>query len=116
MLYSPPKLENPTSPPPLTGRYLAHNRLDARARARLAADIINGRISVDVSSLTVGQVVRLCRSNKGYVNELRFPDRAKRRQQKKLERIFAAIGPDARAEACRAIGVERVWVALAAAL
>jgi hypothetical protein len=116
ILYSPPSLENPTSPPPLTGRYLAHNRLDARARARLAADIINGRIPIDASSLTVGQVVKLCRSNKGYVNEVRFPDRVKRRQQKKLERIFNAIGPDARAEACRTIGIERVWSALTAAL
>ena len=102
--------------PPVTGRYLSHNRLDARARARLAADVISGRIAIDASKLTVGQVARLCRTNKVYLNDVRFPDRVKARQQKKLAAVFDAIGPDARAEACRTIGIERIWAALTAAL
>ena len=102
--------------PPITGRYLSHNRLNARARARLAADVLSGRIPIDASTLTVGQVVRLCRTNKTYLNEIRFPDRVRDSQQKKLAAVFDAIGPDARAEACRTIGIERVWAALTAAL
>jgi hypothetical protein len=100
----------------LTGQYLAKNKLDARARARLAADIIAGNASIDTSTLTVGQLINLCRANKLYVGEARFPDRMKRRQQKKFAAVFDAIGPDARMEACRTIGIERVWAALAAAL
>jgi hypothetical protein len=82
----------------------------------LAADVLSGRIPIDASTLTVGQVVRLCRTNKTYLNEIRFPDRVRDRQQKKLAAVFDAIGPDARAEACRTIGIERVWAALTAAL
>jgi hypothetical protein len=105
-------------PPPrrVTGQYLAKNRLDAHARAQLAADVLAGKVAIDGSTLTVMQVVRLCRSNTKYVNAARFPDRVRKAQQRKLELIFNAIGPDARAEACRTIGIERVWSALAQAL
>lgn len=86
----------------------------ARGRAELAADLIDGRAAL--GPLTIKQVIALCRSNPVYVDEVRFPGRVKRRQQKKFAAVFDAIGPDARAEACRTIGIERVWAALAAAL
>jgi hypothetical protein len=100
----------------VSGLYLARNRLGARERARLAADVIAGRTAIDASTLTVRQIAGLCRTNKVYLDEVRFPDRVKSRQQKKLAAVFDAIGPDARAEACRVIGIERVWDALTAAL
>jgi hypothetical protein len=100
----------------VTGRYLTNNRLNARERANLAAEVIAGSAAIDASTLTVRQITKLCRANTGYVNEVRFPERLRRRQQKKFAAVFDAIGPDARAEACRTIGVERVWAALAAAL
>jgi hypothetical protein len=84
----------------------------ARDRARLAADIIAGRVVIDASTLTIGQIAQLCRVSMKYVNEARDPDRVKRIQQKKLAAIFDAIGPDARAEVCRTVGVERAWNAL----
>jgi hypothetical protein len=100
----------------ITGRYLAHNRLDARGRARLCAELTADPAQIDPTTLTKKQIRMLCRANKLYVNEVRFPDHVKRRQQKRLNEIFNAIGPDARAEACRTIGIERVWSALTAAL
>jgi hypothetical protein len=100
----------------VSGHYLAKNWLSARERAQLAADIIDRRATIDASTLTVGQISKICRANRIYVSEVRFPDRVKRRQQKKLAAIFDAIGADARAEVCRTVGVERVWNALVAAL
>jgi hypothetical protein len=90
--------------------------LNARDRARLAADIIDGRATIDAPTLTVGQVAKLCRTNRGYVNDARFPERAKRARRLKLAKAFNKIDFDARAELCRVIGIERVWAALAAAI
>lgn len=98
----------------VTGQYLAKNQLNARGRAKLAADLIDG--DVVLGPLTAKQIIKLCRANRVYVADARFPDRVKQRQQKKLAAVFDAIGPDARAEACRTIGIERVWAALSAAL
>jgi hypothetical protein len=100
----------------VSGTYLARNWLSARERAQLAADIIDGHVVIDTSTLTIGQTVRLCRANQIYASEIRFPDRVKRRQQKKFAAFFDAIGADGRAELCRCIGVERIWNALTAAL
>jgi hypothetical protein len=120
MLYIPTASDNATiglpSPRTITGRYLSRNRLDAKGRAALAADIIAGRATIDVTTLSANQITDLCRANHMYVRDARFPERVKRRQQKKLTRVFDAIGPDARAEACRSIGIERVWSALSAAI
>jgi hypothetical protein len=106
----------PAPPRKVTGQYLARNRLNARARGQLVADIKNGKTVIDTSTLTIRQVVMLCRANLVYANEARFPERVKRRQIKKLKIVFDAIGPSARGEACREIGIERVWSALSAAL
>jgi hypothetical protein len=58
----------------VTGQYLARNSLNARDRARLAADIIAGRVQIDPSSLTIGQIRNLCRVNQLYVDEARSPE------------------------------------------
>ncbi len=98
----------------VSGQYLAKNRLGARERARLAADIIGGR--AEVADLTVAQTIALCRSNRVYVAEARDPGRSDRLRQRRLERAWEAVDPDCRAEFCRVIGVEQVWKVLAAAI
>lgn len=100
----------------VTGRFLAHNRRDARGRANLAADIIAGRIWIDPSTLTIGQVSKLCGANKIYVLDARDPERRKRLRQLKLQKAWEAVDPDHRAEFCRTVGVENVWQVLAAAV
>lgn len=100
----------------VTGSFLARNWLSARERAQLAADILDGRVTIDASTLTAKQVIALARTNAHYVSAIRFPDRVKRRQQKRFAAFFDSIGPDARAELCRLVGVERLWNALVAAL
>ena len=55
----------------ITGEYLAKNHLDARERARLAADLIEGR--ADLGKLTAGQIIHICRSNAVYVADARRP-------------------------------------------
>jgi hypothetical protein len=100
----------------VSGRYLAHNRLDARGRARLAADIIAGRVTIDTSTLTVRQITKLARANQVYIDEVRFPERMKRGRRDKLAKAFNKIEFDSRVELCRVIGAERIWDALAAAV
>jgi hypothetical protein len=102
--------------PAVTGRYLSHNRRDARGRAKLAANIIAGRVSIDPATLTVAQITKLCRANKIYVLEARDPERRERLRQLKLQLAWEAVDPDHRAEFCRVVGVENVWKVLAAAV
>jgi hypothetical protein len=54
-----------SAPRCLSGEYLAKNHLDARGRAKLAADLIEGRARV--GKLTNKQLIQLCRSNAPYV-------------------------------------------------
>jgi len=105
-----------TTPTPVTGQYLARNRLNACDRARLAADIIAGRTAIDASTLTIGQIAGLCRANKVYLNEVRFPERVKQIRRNKLAKAFNQIEFESRVELCRTIGAEQVWNALAAAV
>ena len=100
----------------IRGRYLAHVQLDARGRAQLAADIIAGKAVIDGKSLTIKQIVELCRTNKKYLDEARRPDAVKRIRRQKLAQAFNKIDFDSRVELCRTIGAERVWNALSAAI
>jgi hypothetical protein len=105
----------------VTGRYLAKNWLSARERAQLAADIVGGRVAIDASTLTIGQVITLARANVRYFNEVRFPDRVKGRQQKKLAAVkavapeptlaerFAQATPSERLMCARVVGPAAVW-------
>ena len=99
----------------VTGQYLARNSLNARDRARLAADIIAGRVQVASGSLTIGQIRTLCRVNQLYLNEARSTD-MRRARRSRLARAFNKIDADGRAELCRTIGVAKVWDALSAAV
>jgi hypothetical protein len=98
----------------ITGRYLAHNRLDARGRARLAADLIAGR--VEITTLTNKQIMAICRANAVYVGEARDPGRVVRSRKRRIAKAWDRLDADHRAELCRTIGVENVWIALASAL
>src|SRR5262245_21548422 len=100
----------------ITGWSLAYGHLNARDRARLAADIIDGRVMIDASSLTKTQIIKICRANAAYVAEARFPERMKRLRHGRLPKAFNKIEFDSRVELCRVIGAERVWNALAAAI
>ena len=90
----------------ITGRYLAHNRLDARARARLADDVAKGH--VEITGLTVRQVSRLCRVSIPYINNVRKPPPA----PESLAQHFARSTPDERRECARIIGPAIVWDAM----
>ena len=57
-----PRKTNPSAKS--AGNTSATNRLNARDRARLAADIIAGHVTIDPSTLTIGQTVKLCRANR----------------------------------------------------
>ena len=120
MLHIPTAFDNATTTQPaaktVTGRYLAKNRLSARGRANLAAEVIAGHITIDPSTLTIGQVAKICRTNKIYLAEARAPERRKQLRQLKLQKAWEAVDADHRAEFCRTVGVENVWRVLAAAI
>jgi hypothetical protein len=98
----------------ITGQYLAKNRLSDRARARLAADLLDGR--ADLGPLTAKQVVALCRAKQARVDAARDPDRQNRLRQLKLQRTWESSDPDHRAEVFRVIGIENVWKTLLTAM
>jgi hypothetical protein len=109
---NPPQQDEP--PRLVTGQYLAKNWLSARERAQLAADIIAGRIKIDASTLTIGQVITLARANVHHVNAVRFPDRVKRGQkavapEPTLAERFARATPSERLNCARAVGPAAVW-------
>jgi hypothetical protein len=101
--------------PTVSGRYLAHTKQDTRAREKLAADILDGKVRIDTSTLTAKQVCSLCRV-KTYVVEARFPERKKQRMQKRLAKAFGKFEFDSRIEFCRQAGPADVWDALAASI
>jgi len=97
-----------TSPPPpatshVTGQYLAKNKLPARGRAKIAADIL-ARKTV-VVDLTATQLARICRVSLGYVHEAR----GRSPQAKRLLREWNAADHGTRVEFARAIGPDRVF-------
>jgi hypothetical protein len=105
----------PGQVPTVSGRYLAHTKQDTRARAKLAADILDGKVRIDTSTLTATQVCSLCRV-KTYVVEARFPERKKQRMRKRLAEAFGKFEFDSRIEFCRQAGPADVWDALAASI
>jgi len=87
----------------VTGQYLAKNRLNARDRARLAADIISGQVAP--RNLTVRQTAQLCRVSEPYVAAARRPLPA----PESLAEHFARATPAEWLEAARSVGVGVVW-------
>jgi hypothetical protein len=101
MLYRPSTASTATHR--VSGQFLAKNRLNKRARARLAAEIIAGRTVV--SDLTVKQVAALCGVSIPYIMEARQPDRAVAR----LLREWSTAGDGQRVAFACAAGVERMF-------
>jgi hypothetical protein len=87
----------------VTGQYLAKNRLNARARAHLAADIIDGRAKV--RNLTVRQTAQLCRICVPYISAARRPPAA----PESLAEHFARSTPDEWLACARTIGPAIIW-------
>jgi hypothetical protein len=102
MLHIPSALDNATPPKTVTSLYLAKNDLSARERARLAADIIAGRVTV---KLTVQQAARLCRVSVPYVNDARRPAGG----GESLAHHFERSTPEEWRECARLVGPAVIW-------
>ena len=86
--------------PAVSGEYLAKNHLDARGRAKLAADLIEGRAVL--GKLTVKQIVCICRSNVPYVVEARKAPAV----AETLAKTLAAATPE---EIARQLSTRKLW-------
>jgi hypothetical protein len=87
----------------ITRRYLAHNKLNARARAQLARDIIAGR--VELAGLMTRQAACLCRVCTQYVRD----DRPPHTTSETLAAHFSRSSLDERIELVRTAGVDTIW-------
>jgi hypothetical protein len=87
----------------VTGQYLAKNRLNGHDRARLAAGIIDGQVTI--RSLTVRQTAGLCRVSEPRVAAVRRAPAA----PESLAEHFVRSTPAEWLEAARAVGVAAVW-------
>ena len=88
----------------VSGQFLARNRLNARDRARLAAGIIGGEVTIQ--DLTVRQTARLCRVSEPYVAAVRRPPPS---ACDLLVRDWNAATGAERIEFARRIGVDRIF-------
>ena len=88
----------------VTGQFLAKNKLNKRARARLATDILNGRRKI--RGLTVTQAARLCRVSVPYINAARRPPA---RPRESLAQMFARSTSAEKREMARSAGVDLIW-------
>jgi hypothetical protein len=98
----------------ISGRFLSHNRLSARERARLAADIFRAR--VDLHNLTVRQVSKICRVSVPYVHDALTDVPAKITPPEALVRRFRNATPAELLECARAVGPAHVWDTMIAPL
>src|SRR5262245_21151964 len=87
----------------VSGQYLAKNKLPARERAKLAADLCAGKATI--TGLTMKQAARLCRVCTPYVVDARGRTPAASR----LLRDWNAANHAARVAFARAVGAERVF-------
>ena len=87
----------------VTGQFLAKNRRDARGRAHLAAELVDG--SVKVSNLTRRQAALLCRVCVPYVDDARRSATAR----ESLAAVFARSTADERLECARVTGPAIIW-------
>jgi hypothetical protein len=103
MLNYSPKSFTASPPRPITGQYLARNQLPKCGRARLAADIIDGRLFV--TNLTDKQVAALCGISVGYAYVVRNGKKPK----PTLGDMLANASPSERAKAAARLGPAVVW-------
>jgi hypothetical protein len=100
----------PVPPRKVSGQYLAKNKLDARGRAKLAADLIDGRAAL--GPLTAKQVTGLCRASSATVAKVRGVTHHRAMPADNSETLaehFARTTPAEWTEAARAIGAANVW-------
>jgi hypothetical protein len=91
-------------PREVSGQFLARNRLSARDRARLAADIIGGQVTI--RNLTYRQTARLCRVSEPYIAAVRRPPPSA--CDLLVQHWDAATGAE-RIEFARRVGVDRIF-------
>ena len=109
MLWNPDVIDRGTTPPQdsparnVTGQFLAKNRRDARGRAHLAAELVDG--SVKVSNLTRRQAALLCRVCVPYVDDARRSPA----KPESLAEHFARSTPDERLECARITSPAIIW-------
>jgi hypothetical protein len=103
MLYRPSPTPTATARH-VSGQYLSKNRLCARDRAKLAADIAANKVLV--VDLTAKQLARLCRVCAPYIAEARGATPVATRR---LLRDWNAADHAARVQFARAVGAERVF-------
>jgi hypothetical protein len=92
----------------IRGRDLAFSKSKPCIRAKLAADIVAGRVVV--VGLTLRQAARLCRISRGSVIEARRP------ASETLMKTWTGASPEERRQFIRAVGTESIWNELATAL
>jgi hypothetical protein len=85
----------------VSGQYLAKNHLDARGRAQLAADVIEGKVTVE--RLTAKQIAIICRTNIPYITEAR---KTPATDATRAASEFASATPEAIA---RQLGPSKLW-------
>ena len=100
-------------PRQVSGQFLTKNKLSAKARARLAAEILDGR--AELAKLTVAQVAGLCRVSVSSVGTVRSGKRRKSPDLRLLA-IWGRATPQQRREFIQHAGPDNVWTELAAAL
>ena len=86
-----------------SGEYLAKNHLDARGRATLAADIIEGRAGL--GKLTASQIIKICRANAPYVA-------AARKAPAAAEKLAQTLASATAEEIARQLGERKLWEVL----
>ena len=101
MLHISPVLNNTTAITSVSGQFLSKNKLCARGRARLAAEILAGHVQVD--DLTIRQTAGLCRVSVPYVTA------ACRHKSESLAEHFARSTPEEWQQCARLVGPARIW-------
>jgi hypothetical protein len=102
----------PATPPRkiVSGQYLAKNKLGPSERAKLAADLIDGRAAL--GPLTANQITALCHSNPSSVAKARGPARRRTKPAtaESLADHLRRCSHDEWCEAARAVGgVAVIW-------
>jgi hypothetical protein len=102
----------PSASPPrrITGQSLARRHLSKWQRARIAADIIDGK--ADIADLTHGQIAVLCGVSLNYAYKVRSNGarhRPKRDLAQRLTQVWGLANPRQRIEFARAVGPEQVF-------
>ena len=103
MLYRPATTPTATAVRRVNGQWLSKNKRPGWVRARLAVDILAGK--VELSRLTAKQVAGLCRVSVACVHQAR---NGRKRKPSLAEHLVSSTAAE-RLEAAKALGVDHVW-------